>query len=63
MGVKFENGKLIGDVSVGIDSDKDGVQSLSLVASIQMDAEEAISEIFKNEPQWLKDILAKIGMK
>lgn len=62
MGLKFENGKLIGDVSVGIDSDKDGIQSVALVASIQVDAEEAISEVFKSEPQWLKDLLAKLGV-
>lgn len=57
--LKYENGKLKAVASVGIDKDKDGSNSVSLKAELEIDAIEAVNEIIKDgAPQWLKDLLA-----
>jgi hypothetical protein len=57
--LKYENGKLVANASVGVDTDKDGVQAVSLKAVLEIDAMEAVNEIIKNEiPEWLKKLLA-----
>lgn len=58
--LKYEDGKLKAAASVGIDKDKDGIQSVSLKAELEIDAMEAVNEIIKDGvPQWLKDLLGK----
>lgn len=60
--LKYEEGKLIAKVSVGLDTDKDGVKSVGADVVIFIDAKEAFSEIIKQEiPQWLKDLLSKFS--
>jgi hypothetical protein len=56
--LKYENGKLIAKAEVGIDGDKDGKNSVSLKAELEIDAFEAVNEIIKDgAPQWLKDLI------
>ena len=58
--LKYEDGKLKAAASVGIDVDKDGIQSVSLKAELEINAMEAVNEIIKDGvPQWLKDLLGK----
>lgn len=59
--LKYESGKLKALASVGLDTDKDGVQAVSLKVELEIDALEAVNEIIKDgAPQWLKDLLAKV---
>ena len=61
--LKFENGKLIAPLSYGLDSDKDGVKSVLLEASLTIDAVEAVTEIWKNAPEFLLQIVANLQVK
>jgi hypothetical protein len=57
--LKYEDGKLKASAAVGVDTDKDGKQAVSLKAELEIDAMEAVNEIIKDgAPQWLKDLLA-----
>lgn len=57
--LKYENGKLMVKAAVGVDADKDAVNSVELALEISIDAMEAVNEMIKGEvPQWLKDLVA-----
>lgn len=58
--LKYENGKLIANASVGVDGDKDGINSVSLKAELEINAMEAVNEIIKDGvPEWLKNLLGQ----
>lgn len=58
--LKYEDGKLKASASVGIDKDKDGIQSVSLKAELEINAMEAVGEIIKDGvPDWLKKMLGQ----
>ena len=57
--LKYEAGKLIAKASVGVDTDKDGVEAIKASIEVEIDAMEAVGEMIKNEvPEWLKSLLA-----
>ena len=59
----YEDGKLMAQGAVGIDTDKDGEFAVGLEAKMYIDAQEAVAEIIKSGiPQWMKDLLAKAGV-
>jgi hypothetical protein len=58
--IKFENGKLVASVKVGVDVDNDGINSVGADVTIYLDAKEVVTEIIKTEiPSWLKDLLER----
>ncbi len=58
--LKYEEGKLLAKVDVGVDTDKDGQNAVGAEVKIYIDAKEAVAEIIKSgAPQWLKDMIAK----
>lgn len=60
--LKYEDGKLIAKVAVGLDTDKDGENAVGADVLIYIDAKEAFAEILKQElPSWLKDLLSKFS--
>jgi hypothetical protein len=61
--IKFADGKLIAIGAVGVDADKDGIKSVQIEAKIQIDATEAITEIYKDAPTWLLALVDKLQGK
>jgi hypothetical protein len=58
--LKYENGNIVAEASVQLDTDKDGKPAIKLSAVLEIDAMEAVNEIVKEKvPQWLKDLVAK----
>lgn len=58
--LKYENGKLLAKAEVGVDTDKDGQNSVGAKVEIYIDAKEAVAEIIKSGvPEWMKDMLPK----
>jgi hypothetical protein len=58
--IKYEDGKLIVNAEVGVDTDHDGKNAVGLKAELHIDAMEAVGEIVKNEvPEWLKALINK----
>lgn len=56
--LKYEDGKLKASASVGLDTDKDGVNAVAASLVVEIDAKEAVSEIVKDKvPEWLKELL------
>ena len=52
--IKYADGKLIVNAEVGVDTDKDGKNAVSLKAELEIDAMEAVGEIVKDKvPEWL----------
>ena len=57
--ITYENGKLVAKASVGVDTDKDGINAVAASVTVEIDAKEAVTEIIKNEvPEWLKNLIA-----
>ena len=61
--LKYENGKLVVEAAVGVDTDHDGKQAVSLKVNLEIDAMEAVGEIVKDKvPDWLKEIIGSKGV-
>lgn len=59
--LKYEAGKLVAKVAMGVDGDKDQVNAMELELAVKIDVLEAITEIAKTDLPWLKEIIEKIG--
>jgi len=58
--LKFEDGKLVVNLSGGVDADKDGKKSIEADAVVKIDAAEAVSEIAKKDLPWLEAVLKQV---
>ena len=56
--IKYEDGKLIAKMEVGVDKNEDGQMSAGAEVKMYIDAKEAVEEIIsQGVPEWLKNLI------